>query len=182
MSCHDLLREALPEIRPEILEKLDQEGLKKGQDLLLCDKNDLRLVGFNIMECNRIQLWKEQNGTDFPPKSKGGRPEEGQLNTVRDDSRSRSPRDRSPRSRSPPRRRRSHSRGGDDLEAEVERFVEREISPRSQNNVHGRLLDLPPSHARDVMSRDLSSARNRTAVVLTRIKEAETGRPIRGGR
>eukprot|EP00756_Hemistasia_phaeocysticola_P067050 Hpha_TRINITY_DN9679_c0_g1::TRINITY_DN9679_c0_g1_i2::g.184537::m.184537 len=48
------LKKLLPDVRPNVLSALHGEGITESKDLMLCDKADLRSLGFNMMETNRI--------------------------------------------------------------------------------------------------------------------------------
>eukprot|EP01062_Namystynia_karyoxenos_P069045 TRINITY_DN6433_c1_g1_i1.p1 TRINITY_DN6433_c1_g1~~TRINITY_DN6433_c1_g1_i1.p1 ORF type:complete len:699 (+),score=196.91 TRINITY_DN6433_c1_g1_i1:103-2097(+) len=184
MSVREFLNEVIPdgERNEACVQRLLKEGVRSPHDVLLCDKDDLRQVGFNMMEANRIIFWRQEHGVHYPPRKDGAAASPAPARPRKSRSRSHSSRRAMARvtpSRSPSRhhRRRSRSRSRSASAAEsdgrVADFLRREISPDNRPEVGKRLRQLPRQDALEIMRRDLSSARNVTAVVLARIREAE---------
>eukprot|EP01065_Artemidia_motanka_P013170 TRINITY_DN17263_c0_g1_i1.p1 TRINITY_DN17263_c0_g1~~TRINITY_DN17263_c0_g1_i1.p1 ORF type:complete len:525 (+),score=135.51 TRINITY_DN17263_c0_g1_i1:59-1633(+) len=169
MSVEDFLRDVLPEVREDVLAKFEAEGVKTAGDVLLCDKSDLKQIGLNMMEANRIIHWKETHGVHYPPVPKPGAAAAARRRRSRSRSGGRVHRSRSGSDGRPRFRRRSSSGS---ISSAINTFV-REVSPGAQGEISRRLKFLPKRAAREVMRRDLNTAQNATAVVFSRLKEAE---------
>eukprot|EP01062_Namystynia_karyoxenos_P057089 TRINITY_DN4803_c2_g1_i1.p1 TRINITY_DN4803_c2_g1~~TRINITY_DN4803_c2_g1_i1.p1 ORF type:complete len:596 (+),score=156.75 TRINITY_DN4803_c2_g1_i1:71-1858(+) len=127
-SCADWLKDVIPDVRAEVLKRLGDNGISTTADLLLCDKGDLRDMGFNLMEANRILRHKDGGGSGStaavaPAPGKRGR--SGSL---------------------------AAQGNGSALDPEVDAFVSRWVPAELHPRVRGELGQLPLAEQRGILA------------------------------